>query len=44
MTVEVFLGTPEALAARLVIIIAGPNVINFVIPSHQKGVYIILYT
>lgn len=44
MTVETFFGTPEALAARLTTLIGGTSVINFVIPSHQKGVYIILYT
>lgn len=44
MTVELFEGTPEALEARLTAIIANPNVINFVIPTHQKGKYIILYT
>ena len=43
MTVEVFKGTPDALATRLVAIAAG-NTVNFIVPSHQKGVYIILFT
>ena len=44
MTVEIFTGDPEALKAKLDAIIAGPNVVNQVIVSHQKGTYIILWT
>jgi len=45
MTVEIFLGNPEALLVKLAAIIAaGPSVINQVVTTHQKGKYIILWT
>ena len=43
MIVELFIGSPEKLAARLAVIIALPKTINDVIVA-QKGHYIILYT
>jgi len=44
MTVEIFAGKPEALKARLDVLIAALATISSVILSHEKGKYIILYT
>lgn len=44
MTTELFEGNPDGLKARIVAIIAGTGTINFVVPTHQKGKYIILWT
>lgn len=44
MTTELFEGTPEALKARIDVLIGGGSTINFVTPTHQKGKYIIFYT
>jgi len=43
MTVELFEGKPEALAARLAVL-AAASTVNFVFVTHQKGKYIIMYT
>lgn len=44
MTTEIFEGTPDALKARLDVIIATPAVINFVLLTHMRGKYLIIYT
>jgi len=44
MTTEKFEGNPDALKTRLDAIIALPAVINNVILTNIKGVYIIIYT
>lgn len=44
MTVEIFEGTPTALQVRIAAIIAGAGTINDVIPTHNRGVYLILWT
>lgn len=44
MTTEVFTGNPDALAVRIAAIIAAAGAINFVIKTHEKGKYIILWT
>lgn len=41
MTIELFEGTPEGLAARLVAL--APTTVQVVV-THQKGKYIIIYS
>lgn len=43
MTIEVFEGTPAALADRLTTILGGAVTINWVL-NPAKGIYIIAYT
>jgi len=44
MTVEKFEGNPDALIVRLQAIIGGGGTINDVLLSHNRGVYIIMWT
>jgi methionyl-tRNA formyltransferase len=44
MTTEIFLGTPEALKARLDALIGGGSTINQVVTTAQRGKYLIMYT
>lgn len=44
MTTELFEGTPDALKARLDVLIAGAAVINIVLLTHIRGKYLIIYT
>lgn len=44
MTAELFEGTPENLRLRIAAIIGAAGAINSVIPTHQKGKYLILWT
>jgi len=46
MIVEIFAGSPEKLKIRLDFLISvpgGSKTINSVIPSHEKGKYILMY-
>jgi len=42
MTTEIFEGTPEALQARVIVILAGAATSVDVVVTHQKGKYLLL--